>query len=101
MSVKLNKIVGPYYCQVALTLCMQARELCAIGECKKVSEICSTVSNMCIGNSFEVCSKESSLCKEVSKNCLEGRGSNGCRLARDVCSEARKICAQNNLINGG
>ena len=101
MSLTLNKIISPYYCHAALALCMQARELCAAGECKQVSEICSVVSNMCIGNDFKVCSKESSLCKEVSKHCLEGRNSKGCRLARDICTEARKICAQNNIINGG
>ena len=101
MSLRLNKITGPYYCQVALALCMQARELCAVGECKKVSEICSVVSNMCSGNDFTICSKESSLCRDVSKNCLGGRNSNGCRLARDVCTEAREICAQNNIVNGG
>ena len=101
MTTRVNKLVNTYYCQVALTLCMQARELCALGECKKVTEICSLVSNMCIGNSLEICSKESSLCKEVAKNCLEGHNSNGCRLAREICGNARRICAQNNLISGG
>jgi hypothetical protein len=101
MSINLNKIVGPYYCQVALGLCMQARELCAMGECKKVAELCAVVSNMCEGNAFEVCGKESSLCRQVSKSCTEGRGSKGCLLAQDSCNRARRICAQNNLINGG
>jgi len=97
---KVAKTTGPFYCQSALKLCIQARQLCAGGECKKVSEICSFVSTLCPENQFETCVKESSICSEVARFCVEGQNSEGCTKARAICVEARKLCPQNNIVAG-
>ncbi len=100
MSSRIDKVIGPFYCQTALRLCLEARQLCEKGECRKVAEICSYVSTLCAENGFETCSFESSICGKVANYCQAGRASEDCKNARAHCDEAKKLCPQNNMVNG-
>ena len=100
MSEKIDNILGSYYCQLALNLCLQAREICIKGDCEKASKICAFVSSLCMKNNLETCKKETFLCKEFSTSCLQGRGSDSCKKAHLLCNEARRLCPKNNVVYG-
>jgi hypothetical protein len=97
---RVDQIIGPYYCQTALRMCVEARALYASGEAKKASEICGFVSTLCAGNSFKTCIRESTLCAQVSQCYAKGQGSEAYRKGSEICMEARKLCPQNNIISG-
>ena len=100
MSSRIDKVLGPFYCQTALRLCFEARQLCEKGECERVAEICSCVSTLCSENDFETCSSESSICGKVASYCQSGNSSENCRKARAYCNDAKKLCPQNNMVDG-
>ena len=100
MTLKIDKTIGPFYCQTALLLCLEARKLCEKGDCKRVVEICSYTSTLCSKNDFTTCSNESSMCSEAAQYCIGGRGSDNCRKARTACDEAKKLCPQNSMVHG-
>lgn len=100
MSSRIDKVLEPFYCQTALRLCLEARQLCERGECRKVAEICAYVSTLCSENSFETCSSESSICGKVAAYCRSGRASEDCKKAHTACDDAKKLCPQNNMVSG-
>lgn len=100
MTLRIDKTIGPFYCQTALRLCLEARKLCEMGECSKVSEICFYISTLCSKNDFETCLMESSVCRKAATYCQSGRNSEECKIARLTCEEAKKMCPQNNIVSG-
>ncbi|MFH0748328.1 MAG: hypothetical protein V1915_00155 [Candidatus Bathyarchaeota archaeon] len=100
MTLRIDKTIGPFYCQTALRLCMEAKKLCERGECGKVADICSYISTLCSENSFETCSKESLVCGQVAAYCRFGRNTEECKKARVSCEEAKKLCPHNNVVSG-
>ena len=100
MTLRIDKTISPFYCQTALRLCLEARKMCESGECGKVAKICSYVSTLCSKNGFGTCSKEASLCIKLTDYCQSGRNSAECKKARVICEEAKKMCPQNNMVNG-
>ena len=102
MSKSVEAIVTPFYCQMALRLCAQARRLCELGECAKRAEICRFVSTLCRERGFRLCAEESELCRKVADLCSKAkRGSEACLKAEEMCTEARKLCPHNYVIQGG
>lgn len=97
---RVNQIIGPYYCQTALRLCIEARTLYASGDGKKAAEICGFVSSLCSENNFHICTQESTLCAQVSKCCIKGPSSVDFKKGNEICMEARKLCPQNNIVAG-
>lgn len=97
---RVNRIIGPYYCQTALRMCIEARALYAGGEAKKASEICGFVSTLCAENGFKICVQESTLCARVAEYCARGQDSEEYRKGSEICMEARKLCPQNNIVSG-
>jgi|GEM_PF-1797974 len=97
---RVGRIIGPYYCQTALGMCVQARALYAAGEAKKASEICGFVSTLCSQNGFQTCSRESTLCAQVAEYCSKGQGTEEYKKGVEICMEARKLCPQNNIVSG-
>jgi hypothetical protein len=97
---KINRTIGPYYCQTALRLCIEARTLYSAGEAKKASDICGFVSTLCADHNYKTCTQESSLCAQVSKYCSKGQSSEEYKKGSEICMEARKLCPQNNIIAG-
>jgi len=80
---------------------MQARELCAMGDCKRRGEICGFISTLCSKNGVEICGQESANCKNVSSLCTgAAKGSEECRKADSICQEARKLCPYNYVVHG-
>jgi len=102
MGDRVNKVIAPFYCQIALGLCVQARELCTTGECQKASEICGFISSLCAKSDAAPCGHESSVCRTVSLSCQATRqGSEVCKKAGLACREARQVCPHNFQIHGG
>jgi len=97
---RVDRTIGPYYCQTALRMCIEARALYASGESKKASAICGFVSTLCAESNFKTCVRESTLCAQVAQYCTNGQGSEAYRKGSDICMEARKLCPQNNVISG-
>ena len=98
--MRIDKIVGTFYCQTALRLCLEARRLCEGGACQQVADICSYVSTLCPENGFETCRKESSICVRVASHCTIGKATEGCKMAKTACNEAKKLCPRNHVVNG-
>lgn len=101
MTLRLDKTLGSFYCQTALRLCLESRKMCKQGECSKVAEVCSFISTLCSQNSYETCNQESLMCGQVATYCQSGQNSENCINAQITCDEAKKMCPQNNTINGG
>ncbi|MCJ7634505.1 hypothetical protein MUP77_19200 [Candidatus Bathyarchaeota archaeon] len=97
---RVHQIIGPYYCQSALRLCIEARALYASGEGEKAAKICGFVSTLCSENKFKTCTQESSLCAQVAECCLKGQSSVEFKKGSEICVEARKLCPQNNVVAG-
>lgn len=97
---RLNQIIGPYYCQAALRLCIEARALYASGDEKKAAEICSFVATLCSENDFKTCIDESAMCAQASKHYLKGQGPEEFKKGNEICMEARKLCPQNHMVAG-
>ena len=97
---RVNQIVGPFYCQTALRLCIEARTLYASGDGKKAAVICEFVSSLCSENNYKTCSQESNLCVQVSRYCTKGSSSTDYKKGNEICMEARKLCPQNNVVSG-
>jgi hypothetical protein len=97
---RVDQIIGPFYCQTALRMCVEARALYAAGEPSKASEICGFVSTLCSESAFKTCSRESTLCAKVAECCGKGQGTDELRKGNEICMEARKLCPQNNVVAG-
>ena len=97
---RLNHIIGPFYCQAALRLCIEARGLYASGDEKKAAEICSFVATLCSENDFKTCIDESAMCAQASRHYLKGRGPEESKKGNEICIEARRLCPQNHMVAG-
>lgn len=97
---RVDQIIGPFYCQTALRMCVEARALYAAGEVRKASEICGFVSTLCSQNGFKTCTRESTLCAQVAECCGKGPGTEAFKKGSEICMEARKLCPQNNMVAG-
>jgi len=102
MSKSVVEIVAPYYCQIALRLCGQARQLCEAKMCAQRADICQFVSTLCKEKGFSTCSDESNICEKTATLCKETRaGSDECLEADKLCTEAKRLCPRNYDIQGG
>jgi len=89
-SRKLDQVIAPYYCKLALLLCQQARELLYENTtCDQASGLCRLISTLCIRNDCDDCREESHICETVSEKCLQ---SESLGEARELCDRARRAC---------
>jgi hypothetical protein len=98
MVGRLEQVVEPYYCRLALMLCQQAREMLYGGVgCDDASELCKFISTLCVKNSYSQCQEESRICENVSKKCLHAES---VEEAKELCDIARRACPRSFSING-
>ncbi|MHC1586144.1 MAG: hypothetical protein ACXQTV_01200 [Candidatus Hecatellaceae archaeon] len=97
MTSVTERLLGSYYCRLALILCQQAREYLYAGKREEAAKLCKFISTLCVKNGYPLCVKESGLCAQASEKCLAG----SLEEAKSICEQARRICPKSFNVYGG